>query len=695
MRYDECYRTIFIDFHNPEFPEDGFSRFDAEKYFQTILRVRPSEVMLWTNDHYGSCFYNTKVGHKHARLKGDYFGDLTRLAHENGIRVCAYISIGWHNRNAEEHPEWRQLDAAGEPVKAANWKRVCMNSPHRDFSLAMLRELTENYQPDSVWLDILQPPKMGCYCRFCQEKFKALFGTEMSKDPETGNTDLKRIKQFRRLMRRDFIADARELIHSIKPDVTIIWNGGGGPYDSDADSDALVDKLSMERQDWAARWMRNLGKPFEILIRRGCYHWSDWSLAPLDFQKVQAATILANGGMVNLGDQGVPDGTLQEGVYDQLSELFRFIEDLEPYLKGASSVPNIAVLHSMKSNLMAEWTEPASHLAAFQPQASRLAELRGLCRLLVESHHHFDIIPEDKLTQLSQYRLLVLPDQIHLSETEAEVIRKYVKNGGRVIATFRTGTYSAEGKERPQSILSDLFGVSFHGKPPYSVGYIEPEGDVAKGLPAIPLLVESTSNMPGRISQNTYWGGIYARADSAKRLAGLTDPRVERTATRWVSHGQADPARKTDYAAVSVNSYGSGQAMYISYPVFRAYWLKHYHLLGQFLNNLISHICSNEVINVTAEGPLDVVLNQRPGEYILHLIATEPEGVGVSGHPTGYSRPTNDVRVAVSLSNVKRVLLPLNDNEEIPFESKNGMLVFTIPRVNVHQLVLIEHQEET
>jgi len=694
MRYDECYRTLFIDFHNPEFPEDGFSKFDAEKYFQTIRRVRPSEIMLWTNDHYGSCFYDTKVGHKHARLKGDYFGELTRLAHENGIRVCAYISIGWHNRNAEEHPEWRQLNAAGEPERVGNWKRVCMNSPHRDFSLAALREIVENYQPDSVWLDILQPPRLGCYCQFCQEKFEALFGSAIPTAPEAGSTDLKRIRQFCRIMRRDFIADARELIHSIKPDVTIIWNGGGNPYDTDAESDALVDKLSMERQDWSSRWMRNLGKPYEILIRRGCYHWSDWTLAPLDFQKVQAATILANGGMVNLGDQGVPDGSLQQGVYDQLAELFRFIEDLEPFIKGASGVPNIAILHSMKSNLMGEWTGPSSQLRGHGRQIDFLAELRGACRLLVESHRHFDIIPEDKLTQLSQYRLLILPDQIHLSETEADMIRAYVKNGGRVIATFRTGTYTAEGKAQPQSVLSDLFGVFLHGKRPYSIGYIEPDGKTAEGLPSMPLLVDPTLAMAGGLPADTFWGGMYARAESATRLAKLTDPRVERSETQWVSHGQADPALKTDYAAVSVNSYGSGQAMYIAFPAFRAYWLKHYSLLGKYLNNLISHICPNQAIDVTAEGPLDVVLNQRPGEYLLHLIATELEGVGLSSKPTGQRRPAYDVGVAISLSSVKRVLLPLNGNEEIPFQQKKGMVTFTIPEVNVHQLVVIEHQEE-
>ncbi len=695
MRYDDCYRTIFVDFHNPEFPEDGFSKFDAEKYFRTLLRVRPSEIMLWTNDHYGNCFYDTKVGHKHARLKGDYFGELTRLAHANGIRVCAYISIGWHNRNAAEHPEWRQLNATGEPEKSANWSRVCMNSPHRDFSLAALRELTENYQPDSFWLDILQPPRLGCYCRFCREKYEALFGTSIPTTPLPGTTDLKRIRQFCRIMRRDFIADARELIHSIKPDAVIIWNGGGNPYDTDAESDALVDKLSMERQDWASRWMRSLGKPFEILIRRGCYHWSDWTLAPLSFQKVQAATVLANGGMVNLGDQGVPDGSLQVGVYDQLAELFRFVEDLEPFLKGATSVPNIAVLHSMKSNVMADWTDPLAHLATRGPQTTLLAGLRGVCRLLVETHRHFDIISEEKLAQLGQYRLLILPDQIHLSEAEADMIREYVKNGGRVIATFRTGTFSAEGDEHPQSVLSDLFGVSFHGKPPYSLGYMEPEGEAGAGLPDMPLLVEPSPAMAWQLGADRLSAGIYARAETAKRLARLTDPRIERTETQWVSHGQADPALKTDYAAVAVNSYGGGQALYVAYPVFRAYWSKHYHLLGKYLDNLISLICPEEAVTVTADGPLDVVLNQRPGERILHLIAADPANVGLSSQPTACDRPTYNARVSVALSNAKRVLLPLNGKEEVPFEQKDGMVTFKIPKVNLHQLVIIEHQEET
>ncbi len=688
-QFDECYRTLFVDFHNPEFPEDSFRSFDSQKYFQTMLRVRPSEIMVWTNDHYGSCFYNTDVGHKHSRLKGDYFGELAALAHEHGIRICAYISIGWHNRNAREHPDWRQLDEKGEAVKTGQWYRVCMNSPHRDFALAMLRELSEKYRPDSFWLDILQTPRFGCHCTHCQEKFKAIFGAEMSFSSEPFGTDLKRLREFRRITRHDFIADARKVIKGINPDAVVMWNGGGNPFESDVESDSLIDKLSLERQDWTARWLRNLGKPFEILIKRGCYHWSDWTLAPLAYHKTAAATILASGGMLHLGDAGVPNGTLQEGVYDQLSEVFSFIESLEPFIKGASSVPNIAVLHSVKSNLLSEWVTPPDAPSPMGFRMDQLPHLRGLYRLLVESHCHFDIIPEEKLSQLERYKLLILPDQLHLSDSEADLIRKYVRDGGRIIASFRTGMYGADGEELPQSVLADAFGVSFHGKPPYSVGYILPEGELARGLPDIPLVV-SPLGIPGRIRKHgAYWGGYYARPESAKRLAQMVDPRIERSEKQWVSHGQAEPYRVTDFAAASLNSYGSGKAVYISYPVFRAHLAANYPLLAQFLRHLITLVCPDEVVKVTSEGPLDVTLNKRPGEYILHLIATDPRDVAQIGSAADYHRPTYDVCIDLEAPAAKTVSLPLKGNSEVAFKKKNGRITFTIPKVDVHELVLI------
>lgn len=78
-----------MDFHNPEFLEEAFQKFDAREYIKLIKSVKPDMVMFWANDHYGNCFYDTKIGHKHSLLEADYFGELTEEAHKNQMAVFA------------------------------------------------------------------------------------------------------------------------------------------------------------------------------------------------------------------------------------------------------------------------------------------------------------------------------------------------------------------------------------------------------------------------------------------------------------------------------------------------------------------------------------------------------------------------------------------------------------------------------
>ena len=60
-----------------------------------------------------------------------------------------------------------------------------------------------------------------------------------------------------------------------------------------------------------------------------------------------------------------------------------------------------------------------------------------------------------------KYKVLILPRVLCMSKEEADAIKKYVKNGGHVIADHQTGIFDEHGKAYPKGkgILDDLMGV--------------------------------------------------------------------------------------------------------------------------------------------------------------------------------------------------------------------------------------------
>lgn len=79
---------------------------------------------------------------------------------------------------------------------------------------------------------------------------------------------------------------------------------------------------------------------------------------------------------------------------------------------------------------------------------------------LIQGKVPFDIVFDEHLKDLSKYRALVLADQECLSEEQMELIRKYVEQGGGLVATEQSSLYTTRRLRRPDFGLKDLFKVS-------------------------------------------------------------------------------------------------------------------------------------------------------------------------------------------------------------------------------------------
>ena len=91
--------------------------------------------------------------------------------------------------------------------------------------------------------------------------------------------------------------------------------------------------------------------------------------------------------------------------------------------------------------------------------------LRGVERVLFDCHIPYRFVPDLDFSyeKLKGLKVLLLPNAACLSEEHMEVIRRFVENGGGLVASFRTSLYDEKGCRRPDFGLKDVLGCSFTG----------------------------------------------------------------------------------------------------------------------------------------------------------------------------------------------------------------------------------------
>jgi hypothetical protein len=130
---------------------------------------------------------------------------------------------------------------------------------------------------------------------------------------------------------------------------------------------------------------------------------------------------------------------------DQRSYVQFFHRNFEHY-RAVDNLADVAVLHSYAS-VGFNNDRPAVSTMLFE-------------QALIESKVPFDIIFDDNLKDLSKYRVLALADQECLNEDQMDLIRKFVSDGGAVVATEYTSLFSNWRERRPDFGLKDLFRVT-------------------------------------------------------------------------------------------------------------------------------------------------------------------------------------------------------------------------------------------
>jgi hypothetical protein len=661
MRSSLRFRQVHLDFHTSEAIAGVGGVFDAQEFASVLAQAHVNSVTCFARCHHGWLYYDSKnfPERVHPQLMNKHLlREQIDACHALDIRVPIYITVQWDLFTANAHPEWRVVrpdgSFEGTPLYEAGFYRfLCVNTPYRDFLKAQTQEVLESFPVDGIFFDIVQP--VECSCAYCRKKME-----QEGLEP----ADQASRQAFARRSIAAFQTDMTSFVRQFNADCTIFYNAGhiGPRHRSIVETFTHFELESLPSGGWGylhfpltMRYARNLG--LDCLGMTGKFHtsWGDFhSFKNPAALQYEVFNMLALGAKCSIGDQLHPSGSISPAVYDLIGSVYAEVEKKEPWCAGAEPLVEIGVLTP-------EEFQGAS-LDRLPPA------LMGAVRMLTEAGHQFDVL--DTHSDLENYAVLVLPDDIPVLPSFAKKLRTYLDNGGAVLLSYHSGL-----DETGERFALPAFGVEYKGEAPYSPDFLLPAGAIGQSLP------ETEHVMTLRGVEVTPFAGSVV-------LAEVAVPYFNRTYRHFCSHRHTPSSGEIGYPGIVC----AGKVIYFAHPIFRQYHENAPRWCKSFLLNALDILLPEPLVRHNGPSTLQVTLNEQSAQHrwVLHLLHYIPERRSQTIDVIEDVIPLYQVDVSVrSLHKVHKVRL-VPQQEEIPFIQEKARIKFTVPKVDGHQMVEIQ-----
>ena len=631
----------------------------------------------------GIFFFNTSAA---GEVRADLLGPYCREAHARGLRVIVYFNVHWLGAPlTSRHPDWAQRSAGGEPVPTAYGvgHYACVNSPWRDWSFQVIRDLAA-YDIEGVFLDGPFFAQGACYCDACRAGFEAAvprFGDRS--DPAWGPFVNFRFESIARYLR-----DARDTLKSVKPQAILYMNGAGleATWMLARDNRRLVefqDLLGAEggflyhdlRRTplWKASATAKLletqagGRPTVVFIDAHHAPWSRYFLSAPELRLLHFSA-LANGANTWYG---VYESLADEAAATTAREVNALVRRHADVYRESESAANIALLWS-GSTMCVYAAEDSDPGAAGDPMRGSFTDaFHGWYEVLLRSHLPFDVLDEPALTpeRLARLELVILPNCGCLPAPAVEALRRWVSDGGSLIATYTTSLYEPNGERRADFALADVFGVQFAGRfigpLPHDHLPVDPEHLLFQGIgqPFIPA--------PSQ--------GVAVQATTARPVVHFLEPQRSR-------YQELPP--QSPHPAILLNRFGEGKVLYLAGAFDAAYHLfslpEHQALLANATRRLADPILTL----LGAPESVEVSLRRQPAQsrLLVHLV----NYTGEMTRPLRRVLAARDLRIGLRRVPRVRRATGLVHRQELGWHRADEGIAITLPFLGEYEVVVVD-----
>ncbi|HUW32501.1 MAG TPA: alpha-amylase family protein [Planctomycetota bacterium] len=654
------FRQIHLDFHTSQHIAGIGSQFDPDEYADTLKKAHVDSINTFARCHHGYIYFDTKKfpERRHPHLTRNLLKEQIDACHKRDIRVPIYITVQWDLFSANEHPDWVVITDQGclqgtKPYEPGFYRTLCVNSPYYEKLLKpFVKEVLDTLEVDGFWFDIVSP--QACSCWHCRKRMEAN-GLDPSVPENRMKNGVEVLNKFKH--------DLTSFVHKHNKDALVFYNAGHvGPNTRQSiDSYTQLELESLPSGGWgymhfpaAMRYARTLGR--DCIGMTGKFHtsWGDFhsfkNPGALQFECFQ---MLALNAKCSVGDQLHPTGRICQTTYGLIGSVYAEVEKKEAWCRGAKPLVDIAVVSPEEFAGGGHWGLPEATL--------------GATRLLQEGRHQFDFI--DTAADLSTYELVILPDEIPVSEHFAGRIEKYLAGGGSLIASHHSGL-----TPKKDAVALPSLGIKLVGDAPFSPDFIVPGPKINAGLAATEHVL--------------YMKGMQVEAlPGSEVLADVVVPYFNRTWQHFCSHAHTPSSGKVGYPGIV----RKGNAIYFMHPIFSQYaknaplWCK------RLMLNAIDLLLPDPLVRLQGPATVIATLNEQPANsrIVLHLLHYIPERRGKDFDVIEDVIPVYDLKLSVKVpGKVKEVAL-VPGKSPLKFKQKGDRVEFTVKELAGHQMVEI------
>lgn len=651
------FRQVHLDFHTSEHIEDIGKKFN-KKQFQTALKKgHINSITLFSKCHHGWAYHPSKANEIHPHLDFDLLGAQIQAAHEIGVKTPIYLSAGLDEKMAHRHPEWlvRNLDESTTWAKdftEPGYHKMCMSSPYLDYLVKQIEEVCKNYDADGIFLDIagVQP----CYCQNCIAERE-----ELGLNPYDENDVLKHAE----MVYKRYAEKTRAAVDKYKPNLSLFHNGGHirqgrrdlVNYNTHLELESLpTGGWGYDHFPFSARYCQGLG--VDYLGMTGKFHgsWGEFGgFKHPNALRFEVALAAANGAKCSVGDQLSPSGEMDMVTYDLIGSAYSELEEKEEWLDNVESVADIAII------------SPEAYVGDLSTgQMTKVDDSgSGVCRIMLEGKYLFDVI--DFESDLSKYKVIILPDVIRADIDFAKRLREFCDCGGKVLATGKSALY-----ENSNEFCLNL-GAEWIKENPYKPDYFRP--------------LEKIKDM-GDTGYIMYGNGEKIRC-IGNELGIRENPYFNRTRAHFCSH-QHTP-NSCEYGGAGMTEGKDG--IYIAWNIFADYAQSgelHLKQMAIFALDRLLDSAKTLKTNLPAQGI--VTLMKQSDRLICHLLYASPVKRGNGIEVIEDIVPIYNVELAIKTDKKINKVYLAPQKEDIDFTYDNGYISVKLAKIECHQMVVFE-----
>jgi len=681
--FEHAYRRGVIDMHITDHDPRFLSRFDADEYARMLKVARVQSAVIYAHSHVGLCYYPTRIGTPHpAVARTPILAEMLRACGEAGIARVVYLSAIFDTQAYRANPDWRIRDSNGNEAAARSRYGICCpNSPYREHIVGLAREVCEGYEFEGMRFDMTFWPRV-CYCHHCRGRFSQATGAELPTVVNWLDEGWVRFQRSREEWLVEFAQHLTETVKAIRPQVTVEhqsstfplgWSFGvterladacdflQGDFYGDAAQGSLVRKLFLNlspAQPYA----------FETCVSVDLGNYT--TLKSEELLRCKAFAAVADAGAFVFIDSIDPEGTLNPAAYERMGKVFAETEAYDDAI-GGEPCRDVAVYLSTESKCdFADNGQPVDggRLSGKLPHVDAVV---SVCKALTDAHIPFGVLTRRSLSTLTGYRALVLPNVLMMDEGEAEAVRAFVAGGGALYASAWTSLATTHGRKLDDFLLADVLGVSYRGETPERFTYIAPADgheEVLGGFTrAHPLGLYS----PQMVLEPH--AGVEVLGTTVLPYFDPDDP------DHFASIHNNPPGRYTDQAALVLNRFGKGSAIYAAAS------LEAYEPHRGVFTGLLKHISGHYWFEADAPPCVEVTMFHQPDRhrFVLCLLNFQRELPNVPVHGT-------EVRVDLRGREPRRVTLEPK-GRPIELRQVRGRVAITVPELGTFAMYAIEY----